>query len=263
MEFKKAPRVIYNKSPLNEVVCQLRFRPILKIDTTPPSEFQEMIGDVFPVLTGENQQFFTPSELVSNPIQGQEGQGVPGGKRNYKFSSEDGVWVVNLTSSFIALTCTKYDRWENFREKCSFVFEAFYAIYKPANFTRIGLRYINVIRRSILGLENEKWSGLIMPYISGIAGTEIEPERIIGSFSSTEVIFIEAHCIVRINSGLADITPENEKAFIIDCDYFVEGKWELNAIFNKLDTFNRTGRDLFRWCITEKLHQAMEPQNVM
>ena len=41
-------KIIYKKNPLDRVICQLRFPPILKIDTELPDKFQESIRNDFP-----------------------------------------------------------------------------------------------------------------------------------------------------------------------------------------------------------------------
>jgi uncharacterized protein (TIGR04255 family) len=48
MAFPEAPRVIYEKNPLDEVLCQLRFPTVLKIDAEPPAAFQELIRADYP-----------------------------------------------------------------------------------------------------------------------------------------------------------------------------------------------------------------------
>ena len=48
MPFPEVKRVIYKKNPLDRVICQLRFAPILKIDAEIPADFQEMIRADFP-----------------------------------------------------------------------------------------------------------------------------------------------------------------------------------------------------------------------
>ena len=46
--FSNEDRCLYSKSPLAEVICQLRFPQILIIGTQVPAEFQETIRDEFP-----------------------------------------------------------------------------------------------------------------------------------------------------------------------------------------------------------------------
>ena len=58
MPFPDAKRIIFRKNPLTEVVCQLRFPPILKIDAEVPANFQEAIRTEF--------------EILSNVVYGQE-----------------------------------------------------------------------------------------------------------------------------------------------------------------------------------------------
>ena len=43
MPFPVTKRIIYKKNPLVEVICQLRFPPILSIDTEIPARFQGAI----------------------------------------------------------------------------------------------------------------------------------------------------------------------------------------------------------------------------
>ena len=51
MPFPEAKRIIYRKNPLDQVICQLRFPPILKIDAEVPAKFQDRIRGDFPNLS--------------------------------------------------------------------------------------------------------------------------------------------------------------------------------------------------------------------
>ena len=48
MPFPEVRRVIYKKSPLDRVICQLKFPPVLRIDADMPVEFQDCIRREFP-----------------------------------------------------------------------------------------------------------------------------------------------------------------------------------------------------------------------
>ena len=49
MPFPTVDRVIYNKNPLDKVICQFQFPSILKIDSELPYSFQEAISKYFPI----------------------------------------------------------------------------------------------------------------------------------------------------------------------------------------------------------------------
>src|SRR5713226_162290 len=50
MPFPDSQRVIYDRNPLEEVVCQVKFPPILKIDSAAPAAFQDEIRGTYPLL---------------------------------------------------------------------------------------------------------------------------------------------------------------------------------------------------------------------
>jgi uncharacterized protein (TIGR04255 family) len=103
MVFPKAPRVIYKKNPLDRVICQLRFPPILRIDTGIPAQFQERIRKEFPDFC-EKEELILPQQIRQEfPVE-LLGRIMPSQTKNYEFSSENAVWKVNLTRTFIALS---------------------------------------------------------------------------------------------------------------------------------------------------------------
>ena len=49
MVFPNFERVVYKKNPLEEVICQLRFPPILRIDSGNAADFQDVIRQDYPL----------------------------------------------------------------------------------------------------------------------------------------------------------------------------------------------------------------------
>jgi len=49
MSFPPVPRVVYKTNPLEEVICQLKFPPILRIDSELPAKFQESLRRDYPL----------------------------------------------------------------------------------------------------------------------------------------------------------------------------------------------------------------------
>ena len=135
------PRCRYGSNPLAQVICQLRFPEILAISANPPVAFQEAIRSEYPAFA--RRQEMLPPRVTGAPgnltVQKQESV------TNYQFSSPDGIWRVNLTGTFLSLSCSKYTSWEEFAARLDKPLAAFIQIYKPAYFERVGLRYLNFI----------------------------------------------------------------------------------------------------------------------
>src|SRR5713101_5111014 len=113
MPFPETNRIIYEKSPLVDVVCQLRFPTILKIEAEQPVRFQEYVRADYPILK-QMPPVDLSSGLPTEVAKLFSGQ-FPGVRLAYDFGSSDELWKVNLTNDFLALICTKYERWEGFK----------------------------------------------------------------------------------------------------------------------------------------------------
>jgi uncharacterized protein (TIGR04255 family) len=89
--FPDSDRVIYDRNPLIEVICQLRFPPILRVDSEVPARFQEQIRDDFPLLTEEDFTVLPDlSPELSQIVRASLQQQAP--RKNWKFTSEDNNW---------------------------------------------------------------------------------------------------------------------------------------------------------------------------
>jgi uncharacterized protein (TIGR04255 family) len=261
MPFPDVPRVIYKKNPLVKVICQIKFPPILKIDAEIPAQFQEKIRIDFPNYSDKQEPRFELSPELRGKLSVDNLTNILAlpKRKNHEFSSEDNNWIVNLTSTFIAFSCEKYHKWEDFITRFSNVFEIFVNLYSPSSILRIGLRYIDVIKRSALNLVDTKWSDLLRPQILGLFGSSDVEDRIDAFDCKYEVILSDGKSKVRIITGFVDHIEDNERCFMVDSDFFNEEKNKIEEVQNKLLYFNQRASRLIQWCITEKLHNAMEP----
>jgi len=172
MLFSGHPRTHYNNAPAHEVICQLRFPTILTINSTEPADFQEAIRAEFPQYA--RRQDVTPPKvtLINGNVPKVDQQPAV---INHNFVSADGQWKLNLTKDFFALSTLHYSSWEEFARHLDKPLAAFIKLYKPAYFQRVGLRYVNIFSRSMLGLEGAKWADLIAP---AYVGPLCEPDLI-------------------------------------------------------------------------------------
>lgn len=262
MLFPEVERVIYNRNPLDNVICQLRFPAILKIDVEIPSDFQERVRCEYPNLSESSELVFQTSPNIEEQLPSESVQQIlkSPGIKNYEFSSEDGIWKINLTRNFMSLSTRNYHKWEEFKEKLQLPLNALIDVYSPMHFTRVGLRYTDVIVRSRLGLEGVDWGKLINGYVLGMMAVPGMEDKIRSAVSIYDIGLKEGEDIVRIASRIVKSIDSDEKCYMIDSDFFTHSKTEINEVINKLDSFNKHASRLIRWCIGERLHEAMEPQ---
>jgi uncharacterized protein (TIGR04255 family) len=258
MLFPDVPRVIYEVNPLEEVICQLRFLPVLKIDTEPPAGFQEEIRAEYPLYESKSP-LRLPAGLPSSLVQ----MILPlGGQKLHEFTSQDRTWSVSLGREFLALTCRAYERWEFFRKRLEGPLEALRKHYDPPFLTRIGLRYRDVVRRSRLQLAEMPWSELLQPWISSVLAMPEAAKHIQGVQTQFVLNLPEETSRVQVWAGLVHDGRNNENCFLVDSDFYTEQQTEPSHVFDRLNAFNHYARRFFRWCITDRLHEAMRPHPV-
>lgn len=258
MQFPVTPRVVYQHNPLEEVKCEIRFPPILKIEAADPAAFQDAVRSEFPFFEMRSTVKL-PSGIPSEIAQVFERDLSTVGNKSYAFTSEDRDWVIVLNKGSLSLAYKRYTRWEPFREHLARALESLANIYQPSFFTHTCVRYRNSIRRGPLGLEQTPWAELLQPWASGPLNI---PEAVDG------VEALQSRVLIRLpgNTGRVDATlalvadqPRNEPAFIIHSHVYNDDRKGLGDVLSHLDSLHRQAGFFFRWCITDRLHRAMRP----
>jgi uncharacterized protein (TIGR04255 family) len=141
--------------------------------------------------------------------------------------------------------------------------EALEAIYAPAFYSRVGLRYKNIIDKEKIGLSEESWHGLLKSPLIGILGAEELASDLVG---------IQTHSLIKIDEvpggfvtlrhGLRETKPRETKVYTVDVDFFTEERSKGADVSKILDRFNRLTGNFFRWAITKKLHNALDPEEL-
>jgi len=184
------------------------------------------------------------------------------GSITHKFQTRDEGRFISLTEDFIALSESKYKTWDYFHGEMERIEQAVKDIYGPSLYSRIGLRYRNIIRPESLGLETVKWSELLEPHIIG---------ELVDLNVRDAITDIKTRCVIKIseipgarvilNHGLIKESQDSPVSYLIDADFAVDNMEVANGLFNVLGTFNKLAGRLFRWAITETLHDAMGPEH--
>lgn len=264
MLFSQQPRTHYTNAPAHEVICQLRFPTILSINTTEPADFQELIRSGFPQYA--RRQDVTPPRINSlGTDKPQILQQPP--TANYHFLSADGKWKLNLTQDFIALSTLAYPGWEEFARRLDKPLAAFIQLYQPAHFLRVGLRYLNLISRSALGLEGAPWGELMAPaYTAALREPDVHEENFL-SCGTDMTLRLDSSCQAKIHAGPGRIktavpgAPQDpEVKFIFDMDLSMNGQVPCKLAAAGLETLHGHAGRIFEGAITDKLRDALDAE---
>lgn len=256
MLFSDHPRTVYRNPPAHEVICQLRFPTILSINNVEPADFQEEIRDTFPQ--------YARRQDAPPPAAGQGQQPVT----NYHFLSENGQWKLNLTKDFIALSTLRYPGWEEFAHHLDRPLAAFIRLYRPAYFQRVGLRYINIFSRQRLGLENTSWRELLSPAYTGPLQAEDVREEDFLNWNCEMSLRLDSSCQAKVRGGLGRLQAKNapqtaEVQFILDLDLSMGNNVACTLAAGALETLHLHGGRVFEGALTDRLRQAMEPEETV
>jgi uncharacterized protein (TIGR04255 family) len=200
-----------------------------------------------------------PKEVVKL-LEGSPQELLPAGlgEPNHRFIAADSNTSISLTKDFIAIVQSRYTCWEDFRKEIIKAKTAFEHVYKPAFYARIGLRYRNEINKKAIGLDDIGWSELIRTDLCGpLADQNIRNDihrvwtQMISSLDEV------AGAYYQLQYGIKQHSESDDPVFIIDADFFTQERLNNEDIAHALDEFNRLDGDLFRWAITQRLHEAL------
>ncbi|MBR8828428.1 MAG: TIGR04255 family protein [Gomphosphaeria aponina SAG 52.96 = DSM 107014] len=258
MRLQPYERVIYDKNPLIEVICQVRFPMVLRISNQDPFEFQEKIISDYPLCQKSTS---LPIPTVIAQLIEQKRSFL---STNYIFQSENSKWQVSLNEDSLSLATVEYTKYEEFREKFCFLLKSFEDVYNIPFYLRVGLRYKDLILRSKLNLKDKPWSELIDEYlVSELNNSELSES--IELINKSLEIKTDSLGKLKFNHGIVIAVDQSqptteEKGYLLDYDFYMEGKVNKHDVLNRLDQFKQEAGTRFRSSITEQLHKAMQPR---
>lgn len=263
MRFPNSARVVYGRTPLVEVICQLKFPPILKIDAEPPVAVQERLRAELPNYEKAELGLLSASMTIADGQPVLTAQPTPDRRAEHTFLAPDGSSKVVVGRDFVALSTTAYARWETFQSSFAQALAAVTEAYAPHSFTRVGLRYQNVVRRDWMGVGGLPWSELLRPTLIGLlaepVGSPLQPAA-----ATREDVFlvetVDGPGNARVIHGLVEYG--SERGYLIDADFSVDGTFKPPVALALLEDLHTQSRDFFRLCVTDRLHEAMKPEAI-
>lgn len=257
MNFEEFKRVEYEHNTLFEVLFQARFPEIMKISQDVPAKFQDIVRkEGYPELASETPVL--PSDMPK------ELDAAISITKVFHFLSEDKDWKISLAKDFIALTCNgNYRNYADFRGKLEKVLQIFSEIYEPSYFTRIGLRYKNVINKTSLphtklGIETFIPKH-IFPELKTSIAENIEILQKVSLFNDGDIKANVIHVLSKVSGRFRRKQFTNERSYVIDVDCFSENRiGGINDLLARCDIFKHHSWNIFQWSITDSLRNAME-----
>ena len=251
LNFPIQPDVQLENAPLAEVVCQVRFPPILRISAEEPTAFQERIRNSFPLVDLEHAFVLHVPGPGANDAPSAEPKASI-----YRFHTPDKQMTISLAADFYAVSTTAYTHWRDFARVLGMVHEAAVQVYRPAYATRIGLRYINRLTLRNTGCET-------IADLLGVLRAELTAP--IRNPAWGEAVEMRCRLVLpdgpaRLTLGTVFETQGDEPAFVLDLDYFEEGQLDLAGLIERCTRYNGVIYRAFRWSIQDNKLEIFKPR---
>ena len=241
LRFPPTEDIRLQRAPLAEVICQVRFPPVLRIGSEQPVDFQERIRERFPQLEVEQGMV-----VHMAPLEGETPVARPE-PRMFRFKSPDGQTTASLALNFYALSTTAYTHWDDFLDHFQFISEAAREVYNLPYAERIGLRYINHLTLENTGSNSvtELWD-ILRPELTIMLRSECwdEPQEMLNQLQ------LSGGGDERLNLRTGFRGGE-EPIFLLDFDYYARGNIRLADLADLCQRYHDVIYDAFRWCIPE------------
>jgi uncharacterized protein (TIGR04255 family) len=238
-------------APRAEVVCQVRFPPILRISAEEPTVFQDRIRDSFPLVDLEH------AFVLHMPGPGaKEKPSAEPQASIYRFHTSDKQATISLAADFYAVSTAAYTHWGDFARLLGMAHEAVEQVYRPSYATRIGLRYINRLTLQNTGCQ-------AIGDLLGILRAELTAP--IHNPAWGEALEMRGRLVLpdgpaRLTMGTVFETQGDEPAFVLDLDYFEEGQLDLDGLIERCTRYNGAIYRAFRWAIRDDKLEIFRPR---
>jgi len=239
--FPQREDIRLRRAPLAEVICQVRFPPVLRIASEQPVDFQERIRKRFPQLAVKQDMVVRMA-----PLEGEPPLAKPE-PRIFRFKSSDGYTVVSLALNFYALSTSAYTHWADFLDLLQLVNRAACEVYDLPYAVRIGLRYINHLTLENTGANSvaELWE-ILRSELTALLRSDCWGEP--GEMLNQLLLTGEEDEQLTLRSGFRG---GEKPVFLLDFDYYSEGNIPLENLSALCQRYHDVIYNAFRWCIRE------------
>lgn len=260
--FPPSERELYKHASvvLTRVACEVRFPRVLRLEAHAPAEFQEAINNRFPLY--EKAMTVQVPEGVQVPPEFMQMLASQPGNIAHHFMTEDRKSTVAISPENLAFSTSVYARWEEFRAAMMQCIDALVEIYSVPFFLRVGLRYIDVIKREEIGLTDRPWAALINPDLLGKFPFADFETNVTKAAHQIVLTMPDDAGLFALRHGFPSSTDKKNPSYALDFDFSRQPKTEITDAPRRLDQFNQLAGRAFRWCLTKELRDALGPESL-
>lgn len=235
----------YRHNFLRQVVCELRFPTLLELGAQrPPAAFVSALRKEYPHLELGNEV-----ALIIG------GASTGGPAYAHIFRSSKQTWTVSLKQSTVTIETIAYTTYAQLKERVGRVVEAAAKVIDSDFFTRIGLRYVNVINAHndpVRGWVNPE---LVQPLLSGVFGGVHEYA------GRLHLAATDGGCLLQHGIQLKKPQPGEEAVpdYVLDIDAF-RNDVPIGDVASALDAMHRQAFDVFDWCLGQEARQHLSSE---
>lgn len=236
----------YKRNFLQQVVCEFRFPILMELgDPKPPVQFVNALRKDYPILEMGNE--------VTLGI----GGGATGSNHVHTMRSAKKTSSVSIKQSSLSIETSSYKEFADMKKQIMRVAKAAIPVIDSNFFTRIGLRYINVI-----DCEDDPVRGWINPAL--VAPLQASAFFGINEYAGKVSLLTEdGGCLLqhglkfKPNDGEGDIIPQ----YFIDIDTF-RNEVELDDVEHALAAMHQQAFNIFDWSIGDLARDHLVAENL-
>ena len=248
----------YKNPPIEEALCEFRFKPGQDWDLTIPGKLQTELGDEY---TGKPQE----QRVVEMGLETQGDQpsklSLGEGLARVQLVTKDGkrmvgvgpdVLSVHMLRPYQDLPHPERSGWDEFEPRISTALDAYWKVTQPKGVCRIGIRYINKIVVPQKTVRVESYLNCALPEVSGL------PDRLNNFMSRVEYAY---HDGVRLVLSQGPINaPKDHVGFLLDLDVI----WESTEPVARDEALTKAGdlrareREAFETVITDEARELFD-----
>ena len=248
----------YKNPPIEEALCEFRFKPGQDWDLTIPGKLHAKLSDEYAgkpqqqtvVEVGLEAQGGRPSKLKYDEGLAKVQLITENGKRMIGIGQD--VLSVHMLRPYHDPLCPDHSGWDEFQPRILAALDAYWEVAEPIGVCRIGIRYINKIVIPQEAVKVESYLRCALPEVSGL------PDRLNNFVSRVEYVYPDGvHLILSQGSVNA---PKEHVGFLLDLDVI----WESTEPITRDEALTKAGdlrtreREAFETVITNKAGELFD-----